>query len=73
MDDANKVVEALAGKAVADVIAEGKKKLASVPSGGSAPAAAAPAASGAAAPKGSSFFSSFQMSFSSRGEEEGRA
>ncbi|GMT28179.1 hypothetical protein PFISCL1PPCAC_19476 [Pristionchus fissidentatus] len=48
MEEANKVVDALKGKTVADLISEGKKKLSSVPSGGSAPAAAAPA--GGAAP-----------------------
>lgn len=52
MEEANKIVNALAGKKVVDVIAEGKKKLASVPSGGSASAAAAPAAASVAAPKG---------------------
>lgn len=50
MTNATAVVTALSGKTVAEVIAEGKVKLASVPSGGSAPAAAAPAAG--AAPKG---------------------
>eukprot|EP00042_Codosiga_hollandica_P019351 m.59619 g.59619 ORF g.59619 m.59619 type:complete len:114 (-) comp49263_c0_seq3:154-495(-) len=52
----NKVVSSLKGKNVAEVIAEGSKKLASVPSGGAvaaapaAAAAAAPAAAAAAAP-----------------------
>merc|ERR1712142_734387 len=41
----NKVISELSGKAIADVLAEGKEKLASVPSGGGA----APAAGGAAA------------------------
>ena len=47
-DDAqlNKVVGELSGKAIADVVAEGAKKLASVPSGGAAPAAGAAAAAG---------------------------
>merc|ERR1712042_315751 len=40
----NKVISELSGKAIADVLAEGKEKLASVPSGGGA----APAAGGAA-------------------------
>lgn len=50
-----KLLSELAGKSVADVIADGSKKLASVPSGGAAPAAggaaaaAAPAAGGAPA------------------------
>ncbi|CAB3408920.1 unnamed protein product [Caenorhabditis bovis] len=49
MENANKVVDALSGKTIAEVIAEGKAKLASVPSGGAAaPAAAAPAAAAAA-------------------------
>uniref|UniRef100_A0A914W9Q7 Large ribosomal subunit protein P2 n=1 Tax=Plectus sambesii TaxID=2011161 RepID=A0A914W9Q7_9BILA len=43
MEDANKVVDALSGKSVEELIKEGQKKLASVPSGGGA-AAAAPAA-----------------------------
>ncbi|KAL6732032.1 hypothetical protein Aduo_002836 [Ancylostoma duodenale] len=53
MEDANKVVDALAGKSIAELIEEGKKKLSSVPSGGSAAPAAAPAAGGGggAAPK----------------------
>lgn len=42
MENANAVVNALKGKNVAEVIAAGQSKLASVPSG--APAAAAPAA-----------------------------
>ncbi|EYC25482.1 hypothetical protein Y032_0011g1230 [Ancylostoma ceylanicum] len=46
MEDANKVVDALAGKSIAELIEEGKKKLSSVPSGGSAAPAAAPAAGG---------------------------
>lgn len=46
--NAQMVIDALKGKKVNDVIAEGKEKLASVPSGGAA-AAAAPAA---AAPAG---------------------
>lgn len=49
-ENAKRVIEALKGKKVDDVIAEGKKKLASVPSGGAAAAATAPAA--AAAPAG---------------------
>merc|ERR1712235_77051 len=40
----NKVISELSGKAIDDVLAEGKEKLASVPSGGGA----APAAGGAA-------------------------
>merc|ERR1712112_394500 len=40
----NKVISELSGKAIADVLAEGKEKLASVPSGGGA----APAAAGGA-------------------------
>ena len=44
----NKVISELSGKAIADVLAEGKEKLASVPSGGGA----APAAGGAAAAAG---------------------
>ena len=56
MENANSVVNALKGKTIAEVIAEGKVKLSSVPSGGSAPAAAAPAG-GAAAPKGNIQFS----------------
>merc|ERR1711924_275058 len=45
----NKVISELSGKAIADVLAEGKEKLASVPSGGgAAPAAGAAAAGGAA-------------------------
>merc|ERR1711944_344744 len=35
----NKVISELSGKAIADVLAEGKEKLASVPSGGGAAAA----------------------------------
>ncbi|CAI2300180.1 unnamed protein product [Caenorhabditis sp. 36 PRJEB53466] len=50
MEEANAVVTALQGKTVAEVIAQGKVKLASVPSGGSAPAASS-APAGAAAPK----------------------
>ena len=46
-DRLEKVVKELSGKNVTEVIAEGSKKLASVPSGGGAPA---PAASGAAQP-----------------------
>merc|ERR1712013_425466 len=37
----NKVISELSGKAIADVLAEGKETLASVPSGGGAAAAAA--------------------------------
>ena len=44
----NKVISELSGKAIDDVLAEGKEKLASVPSGGGA----APAAGGAAAAAG---------------------
>merc|ERR1712062_685953 len=44
----NKVISELSGKAITDVLAEGKEKLASVPSGGgAAPAAGAAAAGGA--------------------------
>ncbi|KAK6731926.1 hypothetical protein RB195_008027 [Necator americanus] len=46
MEDANKVVDALAGKSITELIEEGKKKLSSVPSGGSVAAAPAPAAAG---------------------------
>ncbi|TKR94286.1 hypothetical protein L596_008586 [Steinernema carpocapsae] len=51
MENANKVISALAGKNIEEVIAAGKTKLATVPSGGAAPAAAAgaPAAAAAAA------------------------
>ncbi|KAK6029431.1 60s Acidic ribosomal protein [Ostertagia ostertagi] len=38
MEDATKVVEALAGKSLPEVMEEGKKKLSSVPSGGGAEA-----------------------------------
>uniref|UniRef100_A0A7E4UY30 Large ribosomal subunit protein P2 n=1 Tax=Panagrellus redivivus TaxID=6233 RepID=A0A7E4UY30_PANRE len=44
----NALLTALKGKNIEEVIAEGRTKLASVPSGGAAPAAAAPAAGGAA-------------------------
>uniref|UniRef100_A0A131YBK8 Large ribosomal subunit protein P2 n=1 Tax=Ixodes ricinus TaxID=34613 RepID=A0A131YBK8_IXORI len=46
-----KVISELKGKSVEDVIAKGKEKLASMPSGGggAAPAAVSPAAGGAAA------------------------
>merc|ERR1712035_293273 len=44
----NKAISELSGKAIDDVLAEGKEKLASVPSGGGA----APAAGGAAAAGG---------------------
>lgn len=49
-----KVIGELKGKKIDDVIAAGQSKLASVPSGGGAPAAAAPAGAGPAAdaPKG---------------------
>uniref|UniRef100_A0A8R1E217 Large ribosomal subunit protein P2 n=1 Tax=Caenorhabditis japonica TaxID=281687 RepID=A0A8R1E217_CAEJA len=50
MENANSVVSALSGKTISEVIAEGKVKLSSVPSGGSAPAASA-APAGGAAPK----------------------
>merc|ERR1712099_67031 len=51
----NKVISELSGKAIADVLAEGKEKLASVPSGGgAAPAAGAAAAGGAEEKKESS-------------------
>lgn len=53
MEDANKVVDALAGKSITEVMEEGKKKLCSMPSGGAGGAAAAPAAAAApSAPKG---------------------
>ncbi|KAH3681045.1 hypothetical protein WICPIJ_007992 [Wickerhamomyces pijperi] len=42
------LLASLEGKAIADVIAEGNTKLASVPTGGAAPAAGAAAASGSA-------------------------
>ncbi|CAD6190993.1 unnamed protein product [Caenorhabditis auriculariae] len=51
MDDANKVVSALSGKTISEVIAAGKTKLSSVPSGGGSAAPAAAASAGAAAPK----------------------
>ncbi|VDO19329.1 unnamed protein product [Heligmosomoides polygyrus] len=52
MEDANKVVDALAGKSITEVMEEGKKKLCSMPSGGAGGAAAAPAAAAApSAPK----------------------
>lgn len=52
-ENAKRVIEALKGKNVEEVIAEGKEKLASVPSGGGAAAAApaAAAAGGGDAPK----------------------
>merc|ERR1712240_194794 len=51
----NKVISELSGKAIADVLAEGKEKLASVPSGGgAAPAAGAEDAPAAEAKKESS-------------------
>jgi large subunit ribosomal protein LP2 len=43
-DKVNKVISELKGKNVEELIAEGSKKLASVPSGGAVAAAAAPAA-----------------------------
>ncbi|KIH56012.1 M protein repeat protein [Ancylostoma duodenale] len=49
MEGANKVVDALAGKSIAELVEERKKKLSSVPSGGSAAPAAA--GGGGAAPK----------------------
>jgi len=51
-DDAaiQKVIDSLKGKDIEALIAEGAKKIVSVPSGGAAPAAAAPAAAAAAAP-----------------------
>uniref|UniRef100_F1L811 Large ribosomal subunit protein P2 n=1 Tax=Ascaris suum TaxID=6253 RepID=F1L811_ASCSU len=57
MEDANKVVSALSGKSVEEVILAGRAKLESVPCGGSAgggsaaPAAAPAAAAAAAAPE----------------------
>lgn len=57
MENANSVVDALKGKTISEVIAQGKVKLSSVPSGGSAPAAAAP--SGGAAPKGKFCFTNY--------------
>jgi large subunit ribosomal protein LP2 len=53
-EKAEKVVKELTGKDIAEVIAKGSEKLASVPSGGGAAVAAAPAAGGAAAPAGGS-------------------
>jgi large subunit ribosomal protein LP2 len=49
----NKVISELSGKNIEEVLAEGREKLASVPSGGAAPAAAAGGAAAAAeeAPK----------------------
>lgn len=52
-DRLEKVIKELAGKNVTEVIAEGSKKLASVPSGGGAPAPAAGGAAPAAAAGGS--------------------
>merc|ERR1712061_667079 len=46
----NKVIEELAGKNIEELMAEGTKKLASVPSGGGAAAPAAAAAGGGGAP-----------------------
>lgn len=49
MEEAKKVIDALSGKSVADLIAEGKTKISSVPSGGGGGATAAvavPAAAG---------------------------
>uniref|UniRef100_A0A1I7XQ74 Large ribosomal subunit protein P2 n=1 Tax=Heterorhabditis bacteriophora TaxID=37862 RepID=A0A1I7XQ74_HETBA len=51
MEDATKVVESLSGKNISEVITEGKKKLSSVPSGGSPSGSAAPVAA-STAPKG---------------------
>ena len=48
MEEANKVVKALSGKTVNDVIAAGKEKMSSVPSGGVVASAATGASSGAA-------------------------
>ncbi|XGW24839.1 hypothetical protein V3C99_006361 [Haemonchus contortus] len=48
MEDANKVVEALSGKSVSELMEEGKKKLSSMPCGGGGGGAAAPAAAGSA-------------------------
>merc|ERR1712055_582497 len=45
----NKVISELSGKAIADVLAEGREKLASVPSGGAVAAGAGAAAAGGAA------------------------
>merc|ERR1712062_571115 len=50
----NKVISELSGKAIADVLAEGKEKLASVPSGGGAAAGGAEEAPAAEAKKESS-------------------
>ena len=49
--EAEKVVAELSGKSIDSLIAEGSKKLASMPAGGAAPAAAAGAAPAAAAGK----------------------
>lgn len=49
VENAKKVVEALQGKNIEEVIAAGKTKLASVPSGGAAPAASAPTSGAPAA------------------------
>jgi large subunit ribosomal protein LP2 len=43
-----KVIGELKGKSIEELIAQGREKLSSMPSGGAAPAAAAPAAGGAA-------------------------
>ena len=48
-EKAEKVVKELTGKDIAEVIAKGSEKLASVPSGGGAASAAAPAAGAGAA------------------------
>merc|ERR1712212_1272748 len=50
----NKVISKLSGKAIADVLAEGKEKLASVPSGGAAAPGGAEEAPAAEAKKESS-------------------
>ena len=61
MEEANKVVSALSGKNVEEVIKEGKTKLSSVPSGGGAGAAAAAPAAAAAAPGTFCFTSNFNL------------
>merc|ERR1719347_1481826 len=49
-DKLSKVIDELKGKSVEELIAEGSKKLASVPSGGAAAPAAAAGGAGGAAP-----------------------
>jgi large subunit ribosomal protein LP2 len=55
-EKANKVISELQGKSVEELIAQGSTKLASMPSGGAAPAASAAAPAAAAAPEASESF-----------------